>query len=322
VLSSAEVARAVDNTLASPLPETLARSLVEQRVIERVVEQIFERPDVDAMIAAARDRAETERLVQDTLASAGFEKLAARASDSLLASNVPTHVIESAEMQQLVVEITTSPAVRGALVRSTATLGTEVSAGLRRRMESLDSAGERKVQRLLPGRAKERRELGGHERYGGLGARGVAFAADLAICTVLFLLGAAVAGVVSSITGGLGPGWLQGGLAGGGWAIVVGGYLVLFWTVTGQTPGMRFMRLRITHRRGTGIGLARSVVRLVALFFAIVPCLAGFVPVVFDRRRRALQDFIAGTVVKADQVGSLRAGSVAEDAEAESALAS
>ena len=53
-------------------------------------------------------------------------------------------------MQQLVEDIASSPAIRAALVRSTATLGTEVSAGLRRRMDSLDNAGERKVQGWLP----------------------------------------------------------------------------------------------------------------------------------------------------------------------------
>jgi hypothetical protein len=38
-------------------------------------------------------------------------------------------------------------------------------------------------------------------------------------------------------------------------------------------------------------------VRLVGLFLAILPLFAGFVPVFFDGRRRALQDFIARTLV-------------------------
>jgi uncharacterized RDD family membrane protein YckC len=321
VLSSAEVGRAVDSALAGPLPETVARSLVERHVVQRVVEQVFERADLETAIAAALDRAETERLVQETLSSPGFEKLAAHASDSLLASKLPGHVIESAEMQQLVVEIATSPSVRAALVRSTATLGTEVSAGLRRRMASLDRAGERKVQGWLPGRAKlERGEPGAYGEYGGLGARGIAFAVDLAICTVVFLVGAAVAWLVSSIAGGLGHGWLARVLAGSGWAMVVGGYLVLFWAVTGQTPGMRFMHLRVTDRRGAPFGLGRSLVRLVGLFIAIVPCLAGFVPVLFDRRRRALQDFIAGTIVRAEHAPPLVDESVVEGAVSSAAV--
>jgi uncharacterized RDD family membrane protein YckC len=40
--------------------------------------------------------------------------------------------------------------------------------------------------------------------------------------------------------------------------------------------------------------------RLVGLVLAIVPMFAGFVPVLFDDRRRGLADFIAGTVVLYD----------------------
>jgi uncharacterized RDD family membrane protein YckC len=107
-------------------------------------------------------------------------------------------------------------------------------------------------------------------------------------------------------------------LAGFGWAIVIAGYLVLFWAVTGQTPGMRFMHLRLTDRRGARFGVPRSLLRLVGLFLAIVPCFAGFLPVLFDRRRRALQDFIAGTVVLADDLRPQPVESVAEVAEARS----
>ena len=33
---------------------------------------------------------------------------------------------------------------------------------------------------------------------------------------------------------------------------------------------------------------------------AIIPLFAGFLPVLFDRRRRALPDYLAGTVVRAE----------------------
>jgi hypothetical protein len=41
-------------------------------------------------------------------------------------------------------------------------------------------------------------------------------------------------------------------------------------------------------------------VRLIGLLLAIIPMFAGFLPVLFDRRRRALQDYLAGTVVVYD----------------------
>jgi uncharacterized RDD family membrane protein YckC len=82
--------------------------------------------------------------------------------------------------------------------------------------------------------------------------------------------------------------------------ILVGAYLVLFWTVTGQTPGMRLMGLRVTDQRGLPPRFWRSFVRLIGLVLAIIPMFAGFLPVLFDRRRRALQDFLAATVVRVE----------------------
>jgi uncharacterized RDD family membrane protein YckC len=38
-------------------------------------------------------------------------------------------------------------------------------------------------------------------------------------------------------------------------------------------------------------------VRCIGLLLAALPLFAGFVPVLFDRRRRALQDYMARTVV-------------------------
>jgi hypothetical protein len=41
-------------------------------------------------------------------------------------------------------------------------------------------------------------------------------------------------------------------------------------------------------------------VRVVGLAVAIIPFFAGFVPVLFDGRRRGLPDYVAGTVVEYD----------------------
>jgi uncharacterized RDD family membrane protein YckC len=57
------------------------------------------------------------------------------------------------------------------------------------------------------------------------------------------------------------------------------------------------MRLRVVTATGAPPSVPRSIVRFVGLILAIIPLLAGFLPVLFDGRRRALQDFIAGTVV-------------------------
>jgi uncharacterized RDD family membrane protein YckC len=86
-------------------------------------------------------------------------------------------------------------------------------------------------------------------------------------------------------------------LAAAAWATVVAAYFILFWSTAGQTPGMRLMRLRVVTRAGVHPGVGRSCVRMAGLVLAIVPLFAGFLPVLVDDRRRALQDFLAGTVV-------------------------
>ena len=71
-----------------------------------------------------------------------------------------------------------------------------------------------------------------------------------------------------------------------GWALIVGGYFTLFWSTTGQTPGMRLMRLRVVTYDGGRVHFFRALIRLGGLVLAIIPLFAGFMPVLFDDRRR------------------------------------
>jgi uncharacterized RDD family membrane protein YckC len=43
---------------------------------------------------------------------------------------------------------------------------------------------------------------------------------------------------------------------------------------------------------------------VIGLFLAIIPLFAGFVPALFDQRRRALPDYLAGTVVVYDDAAA------------------
>ena len=105
--------------------------------------------------------------------------------------------------------------------------------------------------------------------------------------------------LVASLVGGLRPQWLVGVLLGSGWIVVTGAYFVLFWSTAGQTPGMRLLRLRVLGP-GTNLSVGRSLVRFIGLWLAIVPLFAGFLPVLFTERRRALPDYMARTVVVYD----------------------
>jgi uncharacterized RDD family membrane protein YckC len=117
---------------------------------------------------------------------------------------------------------------------------------------------------------------------------------------VAFASLAALAGLIASLVGGLRPAWLAGALLAGGWLLVAGGYFVLFWSGAGQTPGMRLLRLRVRGHSGSPPSLGRSIVRAVGTVISIVPFFAGYLPVLFDERRRGLPDFMAGTEVVYD----------------------
>jgi uncharacterized RDD family membrane protein YckC len=134
--------------------------------------------------------------------------------------------------------------------------------------------------------------------YAGLATRAVGLAVDVAIAQVIVFAGGAVLALVASLVGGDQEfGTIERFLAAVAWATVVGFYFVLFWSTTGQTPGMRLMGLRVLDRAGDHPGISRSCVRLVGLVLCIIPLFAGFLPVLVDDRRRGCHDMLAGTVV-------------------------
>ena len=131
----------------------------------------------------------------------------------------------------------------------------------------------------------------------GIATRGTALAIDAAIANLICLVLGALIGLVTSLVGDLRPQWVVALLAAAGWALIVGGYFTLFWATTGQTPGMRLMRLRVVTYSGGRVHFVRALIRLGGLVLAIIPLFAGFVPVLFDARRRGLQDWLARTLV-------------------------
>lgn len=133
--------------------------------------------------------------------------------------------------------------------------------------------------------------------YAGVATRGVALTIDAALSQGLFVVGAALLGLIRSLAGDLGSDLVVAGVLSGGWGLTMACWFAGFWALTGQTPGMRLMNVRVVARDGRAPSFGRAVVRLVGLVVAIVPLFAGFLPALVDDRRRALPDFLAGTVV-------------------------
>jgi uncharacterized RDD family membrane protein YckC len=136
--------------------------------------------------------------------------------------------------------------------------------------------------------------------YAGVASRAVALALDVLIADLVVLLGGALLALVGSLVGDIRLDTLGKLLAAAAWAATVVTYFVVFWTSAGQTPGMRMLGLRVTTTSGARLGVGQALIRVVGLGLAIVPLFAGFLPVLVDNRRRALQDFIARTLVVYD----------------------
>jgi uncharacterized RDD family membrane protein YckC len=63
---------------------------------------------------------------------------------------------------------------------------------------------------------------------------------------------------------------------------------------------MRLLHIRVRHAGMSSLSLGRSLLRVLGLALAIIPCFAGFIPILFDGRRRGLPDWLAGTSVEFD----------------------
>jgi uncharacterized RDD family membrane protein YckC len=252
--------RLVDGAFASTLPEEVARSLVKHRVLERMVEEFAKSGALDKAVDQALKSPRTDGLVD--------------------------RVVQSPQMRRAIEEVVAGPEVRAALARQTTGLGEELVAGVRSRAVRFDERADRR-SRSVP------------SPFAGIATRALALGIDAGLILVAFASLAALAGLIASLVGGLRPAWLAGALLAGGWLLVAGAYFVLFWSGAGQTPGMRLLRLRV-RRVGSPPSVGRSIARVVGTVIAIVPFFAGYLPVLFDERRRGLPDFMAGTEVVYD----------------------
>ena len=75
-------------------------------------------------------------------------------------------------------------------------------------------------------------------------------------------------------------------------------YFPYFWQKSGQTPGMRVMRIKVVRDADGGpISWTTGIVRLFGFFVSSFVLYIGFIWVLIDKRRRGWFDLMAGTCV-------------------------
>lgn len=278
-----------------------ARSVSRAAGIDRAVEVAAEEAMVAAVESEAVERAITrvlqgplvEEAVHGALESEAVKRALIDALDSEMVDEVWRRLLASEETQRLVERIAEAPEIRAAISAQSVGFIEDIGHTIGDTTRRLDDVVEGAARRVT----FRKRRSEPTERAGAL-TRVLAFGLDLLIVNLAFSGMAAIAALIGSFFSGTGNGLSGPALALGSaaWIGLAALYLVTFWSLAGQTPGMRFFGLRLSTS-GRGLPLRKSLRRLAGLFLAAIPFGLGFLGILFDERRRGWQDRLAGVDV-------------------------
>jgi uncharacterized RDD family membrane protein YckC len=276
-----------------------ARRVARVTGIEGAAETVAEEAIVRAIESQAAERAlarvlqgpAVEEAVEQALRSPAVERSLTQAIDSEMIDRVWERLLAGDEVQKLVERIAEAPEVRAAVAAQGVGLLDDLGREAARTTHRLDGAVERIARRVFmrPRRAGETDRAGAVSRF-------LAFVLDWAILNAAFFAASSIIAFFASafLDETSAPVIAVGAVA---WLIAGGLYLLAFWTLAGQTPAMRFMRIRLDADGAMPIGLRRATRRLFGLALAAIPLGAGFLGVIFSDDRRGWQDRLAGTDV-------------------------
>jgi uncharacterized RDD family membrane protein YckC len=276
-----------------------ARTVTKAAGIDRAVEVAAEEAIVAAVESKAVERAMArvlegpvvEEAVEGALESEKVKKALLEAMDSELVDEVWKRLLASDQAQQLVERIAEAPEVRAAISAQGAGLIEDIGRTIGKLTRRLDDSFERLARRLV---FRRRRAVASD--HAGAVSRALAIAIDGVIVNLSFTAAVAIVTLVDNAFGGGGGNASNLAIAVGStaWLGLGGLYLVSFWSLAGQTPGMRFVGIRLNVPR---LSLRRSVKRLIGLGLSVVTFGIGFLGIVFGERRRGWDDRFAATDV-------------------------
>jgi uncharacterized RDD family membrane protein YckC len=254
---------------------------VESEAVERAMARVLEGPIV-------------EEAVQGALESEAVKKALLEAMDSDLVDEVWRRLLASDEAQQLVERIAEAPEVRAAISAQGAGLIEDIGRTIGKLARRLDDSFERLARRLF---FRRRRAVASD--HAGAVSRALAMLIDAVIVNLGFTAAVAVATLIDNAFGG-GGGASSFAIAVGStaWLAFGGLYLAGFWALVGQTPGMRFVGIRLNLPR---LPLGRSIKRLIGLGLSVLTFGIGFLGIVFGEARRGWEDRFSGTLVIYDE---------------------
>lgn len=265
--------------------------------VDRALDQAMEEAIVRALRSPAVIRALERALGSEGATGQWDEEEVAQLARRVLASEVAQHlwmeVLESEQAQMLVERIAGAPEIREAIASQSAGLVTDIGVRLTIVTEELDDALER-VTRPGAGHTESDRA--------GLATRFVAAAIDLSL---LFAGYSLVSGVLASLaaaffgTNRSTSAIIILALLG---LVVGGGIFAAFWALAGQTPGMRFLAIRLIHNGRREVPFGCALRRVLAVIVSVIPLGLGYLAVMRDPQRRSWADRMTGTAVIYDVV--------------------
>ena len=263
--------------------------VAEATGIDRAIEEVAEEAVVRALDSPAAERA-----IARALESSAVERSLVRTIDSEMIDRVWERLLASDEAQKLVERIAQAPEVRQAIAYQGVGLVDDIGAQIGRIARRLDSTLERIARMIL-----RRPQREGEVADAGVVTRGLAFLVDGLIVNAIFfgttaILDPALDAIFGADRSST-PAFAVGSFF---WLLGAGTYLVGFWGLSGETPGMRFLDLRLQGPDGPRLGFRRAFRRLVGVALSLIPWGLGFIVSLFDARRRTWADRIAKTEVR------------------------
>ncbi len=271
-------AAGIDDAVETATEEAIVRAL-ESPAVERAIIRVLESE-------AAQDALER------TLSSPAVERAAVKVLDSELVDHVWDRLLASDEAQRLIERIATAPEIRQAIASQGVGLLDDIGRQIRDLGGRFDDALERVVRKVI---GRPRTEP---TRNVGLVTRGLAAFLDGALLNGILLATTALLGIVISAVFTpdhvSAPAIVIGSAA---WILVASAYLFTFWSLAGQTPGMRILSIRIEKDGSRRLGGRVARRRLGGVFLSILALGIPFLAIIIRDDRRGYHDRRAGTVV-------------------------
>ncbi len=265
-------AAGIDRAVESAAEEAMVAA-VESEAVERALARVIKGPVVEEAMNSALESDTVKRALIDAL-------------DSEMVDEVWKQLLASEEVQRLVERIAEAPEIRAAISAQSVGFITDVGHTIGNGTKRADGGVESLARRFF----FRKRRTEPTDRAG-IVTRGAAFGLDGLIVNLCFSGLAAVGALIASAFTGNGNGVSDAALAVGTtlWFALGSVYLVGFWSLAGQTPGMRFLGIRLDVEE-RGLSPRRSFGRLFGMFLAIITFGIGFLGILFDERRRGWDD--------------------------------